>query len=84
MLKNWELKDRTYMLTGGMSPLTYKIRSRNILWFDEEKGYNRELRYAKNQKTLFRDEQDEYARLEHIIFENGVLNVPRTNPVLQQ
>lgn len=84
MLKNWEFKDRTYMLAGGMSPLTYKIRSRNIIWFDEEKGYNRELRYAKNQKTLFRDEQDEYARLEHIIFENGVLTVPRTNPVLQQ
>ena len=84
MLKNWELKDRTYMLTGGLSPLTYKIRSRNILWFDEEQGQNRELRYAKNQNTLFRDEQDDFARLEHIIFENGVLTVPRTNPVLQQ
>lgn len=84
MLKNWELKDRTYMLTGGLSPLTYKIKSRGILWFDEEKGYNREIRYAKNQNSLFRDEQDEYARLDHIIFENGILNVPRSNPVLQQ
>ena len=83
-MKNWEIKDRTYVLKNGMSPLTYKIKSKGILWFDEGKQLNREIRYTSNQKSLFRDEQDDYARLSHIIFENGVLSVPRTQPLLQQ
>jgi len=83
-MKNWELKDRTYLLSGGMSPLTYKIRSVGMLYFDEEKKVNRELRYAPNQKSLFVDEQDDRVQIEHVIFENGVLYVPRTNVVLQQ
>ena len=83
-MKNWELKDRTYLLSGGMSPLTYKIRSVGMLWFDEDKKINRELRYAPNQKSLFVDEQDDRVQIEHVIFENGALFVPRTNVVLQQ
>lgn len=83
-MKNWEIKDRTYVLRNGLSPLTYKIRSSNLLHFDEEQGVNRELRYAANQKTLFVDEQDGYARLEHVVFEDGMLVVPRNNPMLQQ
>ena len=84
MIKNWEIKDRTYVLANGMSPLTYKIKSKGILWFDEAQKINREIRYTSNQKSLFRDEQDEYARLAHVVFENGVLIVPRTNILLQQ
>ena len=68
----------------GMSPLTYKIRSVGMLWFDEDKKINRELRYAPNQKSLFVDEQDDRVQIEHVIFENGALYVPRTNVVLQQ
>lgn len=83
-MKNWELKDRSYILSGGMSPLTYKIRSVGMLWFDEDKKINRELRYAPNQKSLFVDEQDDRVQIEHVIFENGALFVPRTNVVLQQ
>lgn len=83
-MKNWELKDRSYVLSGGKSPLTYKIRSVGMLWFDEDKKINRELRYAPNQKSLFVDEQDDRVQIEHVIFENGALYVPRTNVVLQQ
>ena len=83
-MKNWELKDRSYVLSGGISPLTYKIRSVGMLWFDEDKKINRELRYAPNQKSLFVDEQDNRVQIEHVIFENGALYVPRTNVVLQQ
>jgi hypothetical protein len=36
-MKNWEIKDRTYVLKNGMSPLTYKIKSTGLLFFDEEK-----------------------------------------------
>ena len=42
------------------------------------------MRYARNQKSPFEDEQDGNFLLEPIIFDDGFLNVPRTNPVLQQ
>jgi len=86
---DWEIKDRTYFLTGDISPLTYTIASRHtssypLMWFDEEKGYSRELRYATNQKSPFLDEQNGPATLAHIVFEDGALHVPRTKPALQQ
>ena len=43
----------------------------------------RALRYARNQKSPFEDEQDGNAILEPIIFVDGALSVPKTNPVLQ-
>ena len=79
----WESKDRNYIL-NGMSPLTYKVRTTGLLWFDEEKGINREIRYATNQNSLFVDEQDDNVRLGHVIFEDGALYVPRTKPMLQK
>lgn len=45
---------------------------------------NRALRYAKNQKSPFEDEQDGQLVLEPIIFEDGSLFVSKTNPALQQ
>jgi len=83
-MQNWEIKDRTYVLKNGMSPLTYKIRSSGMLYFDEKEGVNKELRYAKNQKSIFVEEQDGLARLEHIVFIDGTLVVPRSLPTLQQ
>lgn len=80
----WELRDRTYYLKGGRAPLTYKIKSTGLLHFDEETGTNREIRYATNQKSIFVDEQDKNVRVEHIVFEDGVLFVPRNKPLLQQ
>jgi hypothetical protein len=83
-MKKWEIKDRNYILKNNMAPLTYKIKGSKLLYFDEELGLNREIRYAKNQKSLFVDEQDSFAQLEHIVFLDGTLFVPRTNPLLQQ
>jgi hypothetical protein len=82
-------KDRTYLLKGDSAPLTYFILSRDtkrkrLLYFDEEEGVNLTLRYARNQNSPFEHEQDANAILEPIVFEDGVLNVPRTNPVLQE
>ena len=37
----WELKDRIYKLKGNKKPLSRSIRSANIHWFDQEKGYER-------------------------------------------
>ena len=80
----WEIKDRTYFLKGGKKPLSYIIKSANVYWFDEEKGYERELKYCENQKTCFVDEMKGDQRLSHIIFKSGVLLVPRTKTVLQK
>ena len=82
--KNWEMKDRTYTLTGKQTPLTYMIQSRNIFWFDEEQQAQRELKYTTNQKTPFVDEFKGDARLAHISFQDGVLRVPRENQTLQK
>ena len=80
----WEIKDRVYILKNGLSPLTYALKSSNIFWFDEEKGYERELKYTKNQRTVFVDEFQGQARLEHIVFEDGALTVPRNKQTLQK
>ena len=80
----WEIKDRMYYLRNGKSPLTYLIRGSNIFYFDEEKGYERELKYTSNQRTCFVDEMVGEQRLEHIIFQNGSLFVPKNKTVLQK
>lgn len=82
--KKWEIKARSYKLINGLSPLTYKIKTSGIIFFDEETGTNRELRYASNQNTLFADEQDKHVKLEHVIFRDGALHVPKNKPLLQQ
>ena len=84
IVDGWEIKDRMYFLTDNKSPLTYLIRGSNIFWFDEEKGYERELKYTSNQRTCFVDEMKGDQRLEHIIFENGQLFVPKNKTVLQK
>ena len=81
---SWEIKDRNYYLLRGLSPLTYTIRSRGIFYFDEEKGYERELKYTINQRTPFVDEFKGEARLGHIVFENGALYVPKEKQTLQK
>ena len=80
----WEIKDRTYFLKGGKKPLSYIIKSANIYYFDEEKGYERELKHCVNQKTCFVDEMKGDQRLAHIIFRNGILFVPKEKTVLQK
>jgi len=86
---DWEIKDRFYFLKGLNEPLSYVLTSKStprkpLLWFDEEKGYNREIRYSSNQRSCFIDEQDGNVILDHIIFEDGVLQVSKTNQPLQK
>jgi hypothetical protein len=81
--------DKVYKLKNGSAPLSYMLPSRStkrnpLLWFDEENGVNRPVRYAVNQKSPFEDEQDGNAILEPVIFEDGFLRVPKNNPVLQE
>ena len=80
----WEIKDRVYYLKGGKKPISRMIKSANIYWFDEEKGYERELKYCENQKTPFVDDMKGDQRLSHIIFRNGTLFVEKQKTVLQK
>ena len=81
---SWEIKDRVYYLKGNNKPLSRSIKSSNIYWFDEGKGYERELKYCENQKTCFVDEMKGDQRLAHIIFRNGALFVEKNKTVLQK
>ena len=80
----WEIKDRVYYLKGNKKPLSYMLKSSNVYWFDEEKGFERELKYCQNQKTPFVDEMKGDQRLAHVIFRDGVLFVERTKTTLQK
>ena len=87
--ETWEVKDRTYLLTGHHNPLTYTISSRHsrrfpLLWFDNDLKEQRELRYATNQNSPFMDEQKGEATLGHIMFLNGTLTVPKEKQNLQK
>ena len=80
----WEIKHRIYRLKGEKKPLSRSIRAANIHWFDEEKGYERELKYCQNQKTVFVDEMKGQQRLAHIIFRGGTLIVEKEKTILQK
>ena len=80
----WEIKDRVYYLKGNKKPLSRMIKAAGIYWFDEEKGFEREIKYCKNQQTPFVDEMKGDERLAHIIFRSGSLFVPRNETVLQK
>jgi len=89
MTKKVEYKAKAYRLKGDKSPLSYMLASRHssrspLLHFDEEQGSNRPLRYARNQKSPFEDEQDGNAILEPIVFEDGMLSVSKENQILQK
>ena len=85
----WEIKDRRYYLLQNAEPLTYTLGSKNsrrhsLLWFDPSKNEQRELRYATNMNSPFVDEQKGESILGHIIFEDGVLAVPKEKQNLQK
>ena len=86
---SWEIKDRTYILLGNKSPITYTIPARHsgkypLLWFDEKTGDQKELRYATNQNSVFVEEQKGEATLGHITFYDGTLAVSKEKQNLQK
>lgn len=86
---NKQFVSKSYKLTRNRAPLSFMLPVRHskrfsLLHFDDNTGTNRELRYARNQKSCFVDEQDDNALLEPIIFEDGFLHVAKENQVLQE
>jgi hypothetical protein len=87
ILGDFQPKQRVFILKGKKNPLRFQIQSKHaarkpLTYFDGR--LNRALRYATNQITPFIDEQDGYATLEPIVFENGTLIVPDWNVNLQK
>jgi len=85
---SWEIKDRMYIVVG-QAPLTLTISSKHtsrhpLLYFDKEKGIQREIRYATNQNSPFVDEQSGQATLGHIMFKDGILYVKKEKQNLQK
>jgi len=80
----WVIKDRLYYLKGNKKPLSKIVKSTNVYYFDEEAGYERELKYCENQRTCFVDEMEGDQKLSHIIFRSGALHVPREKQILQK
>lgn len=85
----WEIKDRTYLLADNNSPITYTLQGKHtlrypLLWFDKTTGQQEEIRYATNQNSPLVSEQKGQVTLGHIIFQEGVLNVPKEKQNLQK
>jgi len=85
----WEIKDRTYLITGEEHPLTLKIPGRhttrhNLLWFDDATNSQKEIRYATNQNSPFKEDQKGEATLGHIVFKEGGLTVKKKDQALQK
>ena len=84
----WVIKDRLYELTRS-APLvftlpTFHTAKKSLLYFDEKLGYQREIRYATNQRSCFVDEQQGQVVMGRIVFRDGKLNVPKSNVALQK
>jgi hypothetical protein len=87
--QGWEIKDRTYLVTGRYKPLTLRIPSKHsakvpLLWYDSETNTQRELRYATNQNSPFVDDQKGEVTLGTILFKDGALIVPKEKQALQK
>jgi hypothetical protein len=85
----WEIKDRLYYLTGRDTPLTLTIpgkhtRKHALLYFDEKIGKQKEIRYATNHDSPFKEEQEGEATMGHIMFRDGDLRVPKEKQNLQK
>ena len=77
------------MLTNNRAPISWTIQTKHtarkpLLYFVEESGINKEIRYATNQRSLFVEDQDGAATLAHIVFLDGVLYAPKEQQNLQK
>jgi hypothetical protein len=85
----WEIKDRLYYLTGKDTPLTLTIpgkhtRKHALLYFDEKTRKQKEIRYATNHDSPFKEDQEGEATMGHIMFRDGDLRVPKEKQNLQK
>ena len=88
-LEDFEFKDRLYVTIGYEKAVSQNIQSRPkknqpLQWTNPETKKVYSLRYATNQSSIFVEEQQGDAIVEHISLKNGKLFVPKENVILQK
>lgn len=81
------LRPKTYRLTDNKSPESMFIRSGkkgDVVFFDKDKAESRAIRHCPNQRSIFIDEQDQFAVVQPVIFKKGYLDVSEEQPITQQ
>jgi len=68
-------------LQGRYYPSIKRVPSEETI-YDHETKSNRTIRYAPGERSIFKDEQPSKVVVGDIIFQNGSLVVPYTNPLL--
>jgi hypothetical protein len=63
--------------------IVYKIPSEAVI-YDNETGNVRAIRYCPNEPSIYKDEQSEFAKREHIIFRDKMLAVTHDKPNLKE
>ena len=87
--KKSSLKTKEYRLTDDRSGLMFvlktgKDKKRRLLVWDEQKELSRPIRHCPSEKSIFMDEQTEYAFVQPILFNHGYLEVDRTKQITQR
>ena len=65
------------------SGVVYMLPQKGVTVFDEEKDTVRELRYCPNEPSVWRDEQSENATRQSVIFRDGKIFIPKSQPNLR-
>ena len=73
---------KMYEMAGKKGGLFYKVRSNNLVIYDEETTTNRRIRYCPGEASIYVDEQSDAAVKEHVVFRNKMLIVPYDKPNL--
>lgn len=63
--------------------IVYMLPQKGVTVYDEEKDTVRELRYCPNEPSVWRDEQSENATRQSVIFRDGKIFVPKSQPNLR-
>jgi len=65
------------------SGVVYMLPQKGVTVFDSEKDTVRELRYCPNEPSVWRDEQSDNATRQSVIFRDGKMFVPKSQPNLR-
>jgi len=83
--KVWTAK--TYRLKDNRSGETFTIKvgkKGNLIYTNEKEQVSRAIRHCPNQRSIFVDEQDNFALVETIVFRKGYLEVPAHRQITQE
>lgn len=88
-LRNWEVKDRMYVLVEPSKSVSHGIRNKHkkqspLQYYNPDTNTTHSLRYATNQNSFFMDKQVGDVLTEHILMKGGKLQVPKEQVMLQK